>query len=361
MKLQLDEPRPFKLASPATVEDAVKLWHERRGAAMYLAGGGDVLDIAKRHLAEPALLIDLKGIPALRGITANPSSQEPSLTLGSLTTLQEVAEDERVQRYLPALAMAASRVATPQIRNVGTVGGNLLQENRCSYYRGPWHCYRHGGMHCYARHGFHREHAIFAADRCYVVSPSDLAPVIVAGNAIVHVHGPRGPRTIPAEALFVSASQNLMRMHSLDEGEVLTAVEFRVREPQAPRRLMHMDRGLRGSIAPLPLEQRFPSIFIKYAMRNAFDFALASVAVILDRDGDGRRISRCAIVFGAVAATPYRARDAEQVVTGTLLTDEVIHEAARAAVRGAEPLALNEYKVGLVQKLLTEALQELRA
>ena len=362
MKLQFDEPRPFTFVSPATVEEAVTLWHDRRGEAMYLAGGGDVLDIAKRHLARPAVLIDLKGIAALRGITANLTGPEPGFTLGSLTTLQEVAEDDRVRRYLPALAMAASRVATPQIRNVGTVGGNLLQENRCSYYRGPWHCYRHGGMHCYAHHGFHREHAIFDADRCYVVSPSDLAPVIVAGNAIVHVHGQGGPRTIPAEELFVPARQNLMRMHALDEGEVLTAVQFRVREPQPPRRFLGgASRGVRGSISPLPLEERFSSIFIKYAMRNAFDFALASVAVILDRDGDGRRIGRCAIVLGAVAATPYRARDAERVVAGNVLTDEVIHEAARAAVRGAEPLALNEYKVGLVQKLVTEALQELRA
>ena len=361
MKLQLDEPRPFTLASAASVEDAVRLWHDRRGEAMYLAGGGDVLDMVKRHLARPAVLIDLKGIRALRGITANLTAPEPGFTLGSLTTLQEVAEDERVRRYLPALAEAAARVATPQIRNVGTVGGNLLQENRCSYYRGPWYCYRHGGMHCYAHHGFHREHAIFDADRCYVVSPSDLAPVIVAGNAIVHVHGPRGPRTMPAQELFVPASQNLMRMHSLDEGEVLTAVEFRVREPPPRRRLLGAGRGLRGSIAPLPLEERFSSIFIKYAMRNAFDFALASVAVILDRAGDGRRVSRCAIVLGAVAATPYRARHAERVVAGNLLTDEVIHEAGRAAVRGAEPLALNEYKVGLVQKLVTEALQELRA
>ena len=150
-------------------------------------------------------------------------------------------------------------------------------------------------------------------------------------------------------------------MHSLDEGEVLTAVEFRVREPPQPREFVSTGRGLRGSISPLPLEERFPSIFIKYAMRNAFDFALASVAVILDRKGDGLRASRCAIVLGAVAATPYRAREAEQVVVGTLLTDDVIHEAARAAVRGAEPLAMNEYKVGLVQKLVTEALQELRA
>jgi xanthine dehydrogenase YagS FAD-binding subunit len=214
-------------------------------------------------------------------------------------------------------------------------------------------------MHCYAHHGFNREHAIFAGDRCYVVSPSDLAPVIVAGNALVHVHGRKGPRTMDAEDLFVPASQNLKRMHALDDGEVLTAIEFRVRQPQQPRELPPGDRGIRGSIAPLPVEKRFPSVFIKYAMRNSFDFALASVAVFLDRDG--RRVHRCRIALGAVAATPYRARDAEQVVAGKLLTDEVIHEAARAAVRGAEPLELNAYKVGLVQKLVTEALQEVSA
>jgi CO/xanthine dehydrogenase FAD-binding subunit len=162
-----------------------------------------------------------------------------------------------------------------------------------------------------------------------------------------------------AEDLFVPASQNLKRMHVLDDGEVLTAVEFRVRQPQQPQGSLVGDRGVRGSVAPLPLEKRFPNVFIKYAMRNSFDFALASVCIFLDRDG--RRVHRCRIALGAVAATPYRARDAEQVVAGKLLTDEVIHEAARAAVRGAEPLALNAYKIELVQKLVTEALQELSA
>jgi xanthine dehydrogenase YagS FAD-binding subunit len=359
MTFQVDEPRPFKLLSPASVEEAVRLWHDHRGKAMYLAGGGDLMDMVKRDLARPSAVLDLKGIAALRGVTATMTAEQQSVTLGALTTLHELAEDEKVRLYLPALATAASRVATPQIRNVGTLGGNLLQENRCPYYRGPWHCYRLGGMHCYAHHGFHREHAIFQGDRCYVVTPSDLAPVIVAGNALVHVQGKNGPRTMDAEDLFVPASRNLLRMHALDEGEVLTAVEFRVREPQHLGRRKIEGVGVRGSISPLPVEQRFPSVFIKYAMRNSFDFALASVAIFLDRDG--RRVNRCRIALGAVAATPYRARDAERVVAGSLLTEEVIHEAARAAVHGAEPLELNEYKVGLVQKLVTEALQELSA
>jgi len=359
MKLQIDEPHPFKLTSPASVEEAVSLWHDHRGEAMYLSGGGDVVDVVKRHLARPVVMLDLKRIAALRGITVNVAAPQPSIRIGALTTLRELAEDENIRRYLPALAAAASRVATPQIRNIGTIGGNLLQENRCPYYRGPWHCYRHGGMHCYARHGFNREHAIFEGDRCYVVSPSDLAPVIVAGNALVHVQGRKGVRAIDAEELFVPASQNLMRMHALDDGEVLTAVEFRVRQPPPPPALPPGQRGIRGSVSPLPLEKRFPNVFIKYAKRNSLDFALASVAVFLDRDG--RRDKRCRIALGAVAATPYRARDAERIVAGNILTDEVIHEAGRAAVRGAQPLELNAYKVGLVQKLVTEALQELSA
>jgi xanthine dehydrogenase YagS FAD-binding subunit len=341
------------------VEEAIRLWHERGGKSLYLAGGGDVIDMVKRHHESPSRLIDLKGIASLRGIKPDLTATQPGVTLGALTTLRELAEDETVRRYLPALSRAASRVATPQIRNVGTLGGNLLQENRCPYYRGPWHCYRHGGMHCYADHGFNREHAIFEGDRCYVVSPSDLAPVLVAGNALVHVHGPKGPRTMDAEDLFMPASRNLMRMHVLEDGEVLTAVEFRVRQTAEEHQRRRRDLGLRGSVAPPSLEQRFPSVFIKYAMRNSFDFALASIAVFLDREG--RRALRCRIALGAVAATPYRPREAENVVAGNILTDEVIHRAAQAAVRGAEPLEWNAYKVTLVEKLVVEALQELRS
>jgi CO/xanthine dehydrogenase FAD-binding subunit len=360
MKLQLDEPRPFKLVSPASVEDAVKLWHERRGEAMYLAGGGDVVDIVKRHLARPAVLIDLKRIPALRGIKANfTAPEEPGFTLGALTTLREVAEDEGVRRYLPALAEAASRVATPQIRNVGTVGGNLLQENRCPYYRGPWDCYRHGGMHCYARHGFNREHAIFDGDRCYVVCPSDLAPVIVAGNAIVHVHGLRGPRTIPAEELFVPASKNLTRMHSLDEGEVLTAVEFRVREPPPPRQFLSTGRGLRGSIAPMPLEERFPSIFIKYAMRNVLRFRACQRGRHSGPQRRRRRASRCAIVLGAVAAAiSCPRRRAGRGGQPAHRRGDSRSRAGGCAWRG--PLALNECKGRAGAKTGDRGLAELR-
>lgn len=357
MTSPIDEPRPFALTSPSSVEEAVAMWHENSGEAMYIAGGGDVIDTVKRHHARPSLMLDLKKIPGMRGVTADIEAEQPGVRIGALTTLDELAENADIRRYLPALATAASRVATPQIRNIGTIGGNLLQENRCPYFRGPWHCYRHGGMHCYAHHGFNREHAIFEADRCYVVTPSDLAPVVVAGNAVIHVQGKDGARTIDAEDLFMPASQDLTRMHVLDEGEVLTAVEFRVREPAPPRERDPHDLGIRGTISPIPVEKRFPSVFLKYAMRNSFDFPLANVAIFLDRDG--RRVNRCRIALGAVAATPYRPLGAERLVAGNRLTDEVIAAAGRAAVLGAEPLEFNSYKMGLVEKLVVEALQEL--
>lgn len=353
----IDEPHPFALDSPASVEEAVGRWHEHRGKAMYLAGGGDIVDMVKRRHARPELVLDLKRIPGLRGVTTNIDAPQPGITIGALTTLQEVSEHPDIQRYLPSLATAAARVATPQIRNIGTVGGNLLQENRCPYYRGAWHCYRHGGMHCYARHGFNREHAIFDGDRCFVVSPSDLAPVAVAGNALIHIQGKDGARTIDAEDLFVSASENLTRMHKLDDGEVLTAIEFRVREQTPLRERDPNDLGIRGTVSPIPVDKRFPSVFIKYSMRNSFDFAIASIAVFLDRHG--RRANRCRIALGGVAATPYRPLDAERVVAGNLLTSDVIQAAAEAAAIRAEPLEWNEYKVELVKKLVVQALQEL--
>lgn len=353
MLIATDEPRPFTLTSATSVPEAVQLWQENRGEAMYLAGGGDAIDMLKKHHATPSLVIDLKRIPDLSTIEAS----EGGLTIGGLTTLDDIANNELVQRYLPALAKAAGIVATPQIRNVGTIGGNLLQENRCPYYRGPWHCYRHGGLHCYAHHGFHREHAIFDGDRCYVVTPSDLAPVIVAANARIHVHGPEGERIVVAENLFVSASDNLTRMHSLSHGEVLTAVEFRAPDASGASSSKGIN-GSRGAGVPTPPPDKiYRSTFIKNALRNSFDFPLVNVAVFMKRNG--RRIEDARIVLGAVAATPHRCQAAEKVLIGETISAQLFQRAADAAVADAEPLPQNTYKVAIARKLVNEALAEL--
>jgi xanthine dehydrogenase YagS FAD-binding subunit len=230
------------------------------------------------------------------------------------------------------LVAAAPRVATPQIRNAGTIGGNLLQDSRCPYYRGPWYCYRAGGIVCDAHHGVNTEHAIFGGDRCYTVTPSDTAPMLVALGAIAHIHRNGVADEMPVADLFVPPKDNIRVMHRLGAGEILTEVE-------------------------IPLRTGPRSAFLKYAPRNAWDFAQASVAIAASQSGDVMR--DCRIVLGAVAPVPWRSYAAEAVIEGKKLTDDVIEAAARAATEGASPLAYNEYKIPLVRKLVRTALKEL--
>jgi xanthine dehydrogenase YagS FAD-binding subunit len=327
-QIAIDEPRSFELLAPSSIEQAMA-WASHHGAdAAFLAGGCDLLDQLKNQWSSPRHVINLKSIPGLKGINRGSGS----LTIGALTPLGDIERSAALKPLLPGLVMAASRVATPQIRNVGTLGGNLLQDSRCPYYRGPWHCYRAGGIVCDAHHGINIEHAIFGGNRCFTVSPSDTAPMLVALDATAQIQSPRGQYEIPVADLFLSPKEDILHMHRLLKDEILT--ELRV---------------------PTPLGQR--STFIKHALRNAWDFALASVAaVFIEQSGNARD---CRIVLGGVAPVPWRSYAAEAVIEGRTLKPDVIEAAARAAVEGAEPLRYNEYKVGLARKLVREALTEL--
>jgi xanthine dehydrogenase YagS FAD-binding subunit len=325
--MAIDEPSPFKLHAPVTVDEAVAIAAAERPDAAYLAGGCDLLDLLKHQCHNSRHIISLNRIASLKG----QQQSADSFTLGALTTLSEIARNDDLRRRLPAVAFAAARVATPQIRNRGTIGGNLLQDSRCPYYRGPWYCYRAGGITCDAHHGINDEHALFGADRCYTVTPSDLAPVVVALEAQIHVQGRDGAERFPAQHLFVSPAEDITSLHRLKSGEVLTAVE-------------------------IPLRPDVRSTFIKYAPRNAWDFSCASVAVAISGDGDVCR--NCRIVLGGVAAIPWRSIPAERAIEGRRLTPQVIDSAARAAISGAKPLPYSGYKVPLVRKLVREALTQ---
>jgi xanthine dehydrogenase YagS FAD-binding subunit len=327
-QIAIDEPKSFELLAPSTIEQALE-WAARHGSdAAFLAGGCDLLDQLKNQWFNPRYVINLKSIPALKGITNSGNS----LAMGALTTLGEIERHPDLRKTVPGLEKAANRAATPQIRNVGTVGGNLLQDSRCAYYRGPWHCYRAGGIVCDAHHGVNIEHAIFGGDRCFTVSPSDTAPMLVAMEAIAKVHSPRGSYELPVADLFVSPEEDILHMHRLLKGEILTELHIPIRAGQR-------------------------STFIKHALRNSWDFALASVAVTFTRAGSAVR--DCRIVLGGVAPIPWRCLAAEHAIEGTDLSAEIIEAAARAAVEHAKPLRYNEYKVGLVRKLVREALTEL--
>jgi xanthine dehydrogenase YagS FAD-binding subunit len=329
-RASIDEPKAFELLTPDSLEQAAALGARYGSDGEYLAGGCDLMDVLKHHLRNPRHVIALGSIEALHGIRKS----SDHLLLGALTRLSEMERNEQLQSRVTALALAAGRVASPQIRNMGTLGGNLLQDSRCPYYRGPWHCYRHGGIVCDAHHGINAEHAIFGADRCYTVTPSDLAPVVVALDARIHIHTQDGPGSLAASDLFLGPSQNITRLHRLGPGEVLTGVEIALR------------RNLR-------------STFIKYAPRNAWDFSRASVALAM---ADDAGICRdCRVVLGGVAAIPWRSRGAERALEGQRLTPQVIEQAAVAATHGAEPVEYSAYKVPLVRRLVREALVQLAA
>jgi xanthine dehydrogenase YagS FAD-binding subunit len=326
-QIAADEPLAFELLSPRSLDEAVDLAARHRQDCALMAGGSDLLDQLKQHRRTPRYVINLKSIPGLRSLNVT----NDRISIGALTTLGELERHADLRRLCAALGLAASRVATPQIRNVGTIGGNLLQDSRCPYYRGPWYCYRAGGIQCDARHGENQEHAIFGGNRCYTVSPSDTAPALIALGARVTVRGTE-TREMPVEDLFMPPGENITVMHRLAPGTVLS----------------HITVPVRGGTR---------STFIKYAMRSSWDFALASVAVALQVDRGMARNVR--IVLGGVAPVPWRSADAERELEGKALEPMTIESAAQAAVASAHPLAHNEYKVALVKKLVRAALMEL--
>jgi len=327
-QIGIDEPAAFELLSPKSVEDAVELSARHGADGALLAGGCDLLDQLKQQWRTPHYVINLKTVPGLKGVR----EESGALVVGALTTLAEVEAHSGIKQAIPGYAKAAGRVATPQIRNLGTAGGNLLQDSRCPYYRGPWLCYRAGGITCDAHHGINMEHAIFGGDRCYTVSPSDTAPILVALGAMVRYRHATGEEERDIGDLFVRPGENIRIMHRLGPGNVLTEIRIPVRAGQR-------------------------STFIKYAMREAWDFAAASVAVAFRAEGGVCRDAR--IVLGAVAAVPWRSLPAEEAIEGRALSVDTIQAAAQAVVEGAEPLSDNGYKVGLVRKLVREALTEL--
>jgi xanthine dehydrogenase YagS FAD-binding subunit len=331
-QIGIDEPASFRLLEPASLEEAARMLEEHGTGAALLAGGCDLLEKIKTQWIRPEVVVNLKTVRGLDKVSAG--------EIGALATLARVArepgsgEPESGEPALPAaLRQAAAKVATPQIRNVGTLGGNLLQDSRCPYYRGPWHCYRAGGITCDAVRGFTYEHALWGGERCYTVSPSDTAPALVALGAEAEVFGKDGKlRVMPIEKLFALPSYDITSMHTLAHGEILTRIRLPAARPGAR------------------------SAFRKAAMRESWDFALASAAVYVEMEGEVCREAR--VVLGAVAPVPWRAREAENALRRGKLKDR-LEDAARAAVAGAEPLPHNGYKIGLVKGLVREALQEI--
>ncbi|HEV8254521.1 MAG TPA: xanthine dehydrogenase family protein subunit M [Vicinamibacteria bacterium] len=319
----------FELARATSVAQARELIAEKQGSVLK-AGGIDLLDHLKEHLVEPPRVVDLKTVPGLDRITAEPDG---ALRIGPLATLAKVASSAEVQRAHPALARACGEAASPQIRNVATIGGNVLQRPRCWYYRlESYKCLKKGGDVCYAVGGENRYHSIFGGSPSYAVHPSNAAVALVAYGASFVLDGPKGARTVPAADFFILPSKDPERENQLEAGEVLTEI----RVPAAG--------GAR-------------SAYDEVREKTAFDWPLVATAAVVRQEGGVVREAR--VVLGAVAPVPWRSQRAEQALVGKKLDEQSAAAAARAATVGAAPLSDNGYKVGLVQTLVRRTLLSL--
>lgn len=319
----------FELFQPADVETALELLDRHGAASWRLAGGYDSLDWLKNRSKQTRAVVDLERIAELRGIRESGGGVE----IGALTTLTEIETSQLIRERYGLLADAARKVASPQIRNAGSIGGNLCQDTRCWYYRYGVKCYRAGGNTCYAAapEAMNREHAIFEASRCVAVTPSDCAPAVVALDAEMVVRSRAGERVIRAADFFMPPSIDIRRMTVLEPEELLVAVR-------------------------LPAAWAGASFYFeKVADRNVWDFPLVNVAAAFRMDG--ATVADARIVCGAVQCTPRRMAAAERLVVGRPRTEQVAESAGAASAAGAEPLAFNAYKVSLVENLVRRAVR----
>lgn len=317
----------MELYQPVQVEDALEIADRYAERGWLVGGGQDTYGWLKDRAKTADALIDLSGIEALRGIRQNGEGLE----IGALTTLTEIAESDLVQQRFKLLADAAGVVASPQIRNIGTLGGNISQDVRCWYYRRGLSCYRAGGNLCYADtpQGMNRDHALFEHSRCVAAGASDTAPALVALEATMVIRNAGGEREVSAENYFVGPANDIEHTTVLRPGEILTAVRI-------PATWANAD-----------------SHWEKVADRNVWDFSLVNVAAVFRMNGNTIEDSR--IVAGAVQTTPRRLNNVENAVQGQTRSSETGERVAPMASEGARALAHNGFKIPLLENLVKRA------
>jgi len=318
----------FELLQPSSIADAQKLLEHHGRDAWVLAGGMDSFDWLKDRIKKPKVVVDLSGIAELKGIRATSDGIE----IGAMTTLTEVVQHPLVREKYKLLAESAELVASPQIRNQGTIGGNVSQDARCWYYRAGWPCYRAGGNICYADtpEGRNREHAILHAERCVAVNPSDTAPALIALDAKFVIRTPKGERVIDAEDYFIGPDIDITSLHVLKPGELLTAIRI----PSAWAGVQFY--------------------FEKVRDRNVWDFPLLNVASAMVISNGV--IDKIRIAVNGAAARPLRLTAVEDTVRGKPANASTGAMAGKLAVQGAVALQFNAYKIPLMRNLVKRAI-----
>jgi xanthine dehydrogenase YagS FAD-binding subunit len=323
----------FELYQPTQLKDAFALLDRFGKDAWKMAGGYDSLSWFKERTKRPKAVIDLGGIAEMRGVKETADGIE----IGALTTLTDIADHPVVQGKYRLLADAAGAVASPQIRNHGTIGGNVSQDARCLYYRYGLQCYRAGGTTCFADtpEGVNRENALFDSDRCIAVSQSDTAPALVALDAEFVLQSAKGQRVIGTEDFFVGPNIDITHMTSTTPDEIVTAIR------------------IPGTFAGANF------YFEKVADRNTWDFALVNVAAALSvKNGV---IDDCRVACGGVSAIPRRLTGVEQIIKGNPISADLAKLAGQSATRGARPVNYNGFKVPLMANLVTRAVRDAKA
>lgn len=319
----------FELFQPATANDALQLLARYGSNAWVLAGGLDSLEWFKDRIKRPEVVVDLNQIKELSGIR----EVGGGLEIGAMTTLTEVVRHPAVRERFAILSHAAESAASPQIRNQGTIGGNVSQDARCWYYRNGWTCYRAGGNICYSDTptGMNREHALFHADRCVAVNPSDTAPALIALEASMIVRNARGEREVSAQDYFIGPDYDITKMTVLGPGDLLTSIRIPAKWGNA---------GF---------------YFEKVRDRQVWDFPLVNIASATVVSGD--RIENVRMVLNAVAAHPVRLTRVEDAVRGKARNEETAEIAGKIAISGAHTLRHNGYKLTLVRNLVKRAIR----
>ncbi|PWU03831.1 MAG: xanthine dehydrogenase family protein subunit M [Terriglobia bacterium] len=319
----------FELFQPATTDDAVGLLAKYGRDAWVMGGGLDTFDWLKDRIKRPSVVVDLSQVNDLTGIRP----MGGGLEIGALTTLTEIVRNPVVKEKFGLLHQAAELVASPQIRNQGTIGGNVSQDARCWYYRGGWKCYRAGGNICFADtpSAINREHAILDADRCVAVNPSDTAPALIALEAQMVIRNRKGERVVEAEDYFIGPATDITRMTILKPGDLLTAIRI-------------PDKWAGATF-----------YFEKVRDRQVWDFPLVNVASAAVYSGGN--IERIRIAVNGVAAHPVRLKAVEDAVRGKPRNAATADMAGQLAIQGAEPLRYNGYKVPLLRNLVKRSIR----
>ena len=316
----------FEYVRARSVNNAIALLSARN--ARIHAGGTDLLGCMRDKIFAVGRVVAVKDLPGLSGIKEN----HGDVAVGALTTVAQLAASPIVASFFPGLAVAAGEVASPQLRNQGTVGGNLCQKPRCWYYRGDFNCLRKGGGNCFAVSGENRFHCVLGGDNCFMVHPSDVAPMLIALGASATVKGPIGTRRVAVENLYVRPSDDPRRETVLDANEII--VEAVIPKP-SPRHYSH---------------------YRKIRARRSWDFALAGIALALRFEGS--RVGMARVVLSGAAPVPWRSREVEEAITGRNLDDQTIAAAASIIMKQATPLSQNAYKVTLFEAAIEEELRK---